>query len=87
MLYEPSYMYPYNTDIDVTKTNTFTCILNASGGTKIRSYQVSIKNPSYVDIYTPSKQTLTTPLYNGDSLEIEIPRNELINGQSGPYCQ
>lgn len=82
MLYQPSYPYPYLSDIDATENNTFSCYINAEGSTTINAYDLTINDLSGKQIYTTTKKTLTTPLYSNQTLEMEIPKNVgMVNGQ------
>lgn len=83
MLYKPSYAQPYLTDIDASEINTFSCILNAEGGTQIVAYKLTINDLNNTEIYSPAKQTLASSLYNGDELSITVPvsaTSHLVNG-------
>lgn len=73
MLYKPSYMRPYLSDIDETVSNTFSCNINADGGTTATKYNAYISDLNGNVIYSTGVQTLSTPLYNGQTLNITIP--------------
>lgn len=81
MLYQPSYPYPYLSDIDATESNTFYCYINAEGGTTVKAYALTINDLSGNQIYT-STQTLVTPLYSQQVLYINVPSTSgMSNGQ------
>lgn len=80
MLFQPSYLYPYLSDIDATEENTFQCYINAEGGTTVTGYVLTIHDLSGTQIYSDA-QTLDTPLYAQQTLTITIPTTSgLING-------
>lgn len=82
MLFQPSYPYPYLSDIDATDNNTFYCYINAEGGTKVNAYKLTINDLSGQQIYTTEKQTLTTPLYSEQVLYMAVPNTSgMINGR------
>lgn len=82
MLYQPSYPYPYLSDIDATDDNTFYCYINAEGGTTVNAYKLTINDLSGQQIYTSNKQTLSTPLYSQQVLYMNVPSaSGLINGR------
>lgn len=82
MLYQPSYPYPYLSDIDATDDNTFYCYINAEGGTTVNAYKLTINDLSGQQIYTTDKQTLSTPLYSQQVLYMSVPSaSGLINGR------
>lgn len=81
MLYQPSYPYPYLTDIDATLDNNFTCIINSEGGTDIVAYKLIINDLNNNEIYNSTKKTLSAYLYNGDSLSVQVPdTTSMVNG-------
>ena len=81
MLFQPSYPYPYLSDIDATEENTFDCYINAEGGTTVIGYNLTIHDLSGNVIYTTNDQTLTTPIYSQQTLNITIPSTSgMING-------
>lgn len=80
MIYEPSYMQPYINDIDATISNVFSCIVNANGGTTVNGYTITINKSSGDLVYTDT-QTLSTPLYNNQQLNITVPSTSgMVNG-------
>ncbi len=82
MLYQPSYPYPYLSDIDATDNNTFYCYINAEGGTTVNAYNLTINDLSGQQIYTTNKQTISTPLYSQQVLYINVPSSSgMINGR------
>lgn len=83
MLYQPSYMYPYLSDIDATKENTFYCYINAEGNTTVNAYNLTINDLAGNKIYTSGQQTISTPLYSQQVLYINVPTNAttgMVNG-------
>ena len=78
MLYQPSYPYPYLSDIDASVSNTFRCLINAEGGTTVNGYNLRINDLNGTQVYTTTKQTLTTPLYGGEVLNIVIPNSSTM---------
>jgi hypothetical protein len=81
MLYQPSYPQPYLSDVDATLANTFSCYINAEGGTQIIAYKLSINDMSGASIYTTGQTTLTTPLYNQSTLSVSVPTTSgMVNG-------
>lgn len=81
MLFQPSYPYPYLSDIDATEENTFDCYINAEGGTTVVGYNLTIHDLSGNVIYTTNDQILTTPIYSQQTLNITIPSTSgMING-------
>lgn len=82
MLYQPSYPYPYLSDIDATDNNTFYCYINAEGGTTVNAYNLTINDLSGQQIYTTHKQTIATPLYSQQVLYIDVPSSSgMLNGR------
>ena len=82
MLYQPSYPYPYLSDIDATDDNTFYCYINAEGGTTVNAYNYTITDLSGQQIYKSEKQTLATPLYSQQVLYMNVPKTSgMINGR------
>ena len=82
MLYQPSYPYPYLSDIDATNDNTFYCYINAEGGTTVNAYNLTINDLSGQQIYTSEKQAISTPLYSQQTLYIDVPDTSgMINGR------
>ena len=82
MLYQPSYPYPYLSDIDATDDNTFYCYINAEGGTTVNAYNYTITDLSGQQIYKSEKQTLATPLYSQQVLYMSVPKTSgMINGR------
>lgn len=82
MLYQPSYLSPYLSDIDATDNNTFSCYINAEGGTTVTAYNLTINDLSGQQIYTTNKQTISTPLYAQQVLYVEVPGSSgMINGR------
>lgn len=83
MLYEPSYPQPYLNDIDVTKENTFSCYINAEGGTQVTQYNLFILDLNGNQIYTTGIQQLSTGLYSGQTLDVTVPDNTTTNLENG----
>lgn len=82
MLYQPSYPYPYLSDIDATNDNTFYCYINAEGGTTVNAYNLTINDLSGQQIYTSGKQAISTPLYAQQVLYMDVPSSSgMINGR------
>lgn len=82
MLYQPSYPYPYLSDIDATDDNTFYCYINAEGGTTVNAYNYTITDLSGQQIYKSEKQTLATPLYSQQVLYMNVSKTSgMINGR------
>lgn len=82
MLYQPSYPYPYLSDIDATDNNTFYAYINTEGGTTVNAYNLTINDLSGQQIYTTNKQTISTPLYSQQVLYINVPSSSgMINGR------
>nr|DAG36894.1 MAG TPA: hypothetical protein [Caudoviricetes sp.] len=82
MLYQPSYPYPYLSDIDATESNTFYCYINAEGGTTVKAYTLTINDLSGNQIYTTNNQILATPLYSQQVLYVSVPNTSgMVNGQ------
>ena len=82
MLYQPSYPYPYLSDIDATNDNTFYCYINAEGGTTVNAYNLTINDLSGQQIYTSGKQVMSIPLYSQQTLYIDVPSSSgMINGR------
>lgn len=75
MIYEPSYMMPHLTDIDVSKANNFSCVINADGGSKVSSYSLYIKDTNGNIKYKKENNTLNPSLYGGETLNVEVPKN------------
>ena len=81
MIYKPSYNKPYLTSIDASASNVFSGVVNAEGGTAITKYSLYIEDLNGNAIYSSVNQTLSTPLYNGDTLEITVPNTStMVNG-------
>lgn len=78
MLYKPSHMMPYYTDIDVTTSNQFSCVINAIGSTTISKYLITIKDLSGTTKYT-KEEIPSEPIYNDDILSIIVPSNSEPN--------
>lgn len=72
-------MQPYNTDIDATLQNNFSCIINSEGGTKVVKYTVEISEFDGNGVIR-KHVTLPSPLYNGNLLTIPIDADQLTNG-------
>jgi len=82
MLYQPSYPYPYLSDIDATEDNTFYCCINAEGGTTVIAYTLTINDLSGNEIYTTNRQFISMPLYSQEILLVNIPNTSgMINGR------
>lgn len=74
-------MNPYSLPIDATTSNTFSCYLNAEGGTQINHYNLMIKDLKGNQVYSTGDRTISPVLYNNDILNIPIPANAgMING-------
>lgn len=81
MLYQPSYPQPYSSDIDATKDNTFSCYINAEGGTQINGYSLIIYNMSDSMVYSSGLVTISPPLYGQNVLSVNVPSTSgMING-------
>lgn len=81
MLYKPSYMQPYQTDIDATTSNIFSCNINADGGSTVTKYNTYISDLNGNVIYSTGIQTLSTPLFNDERLNMTIPTGTgMVNG-------
>lgn len=79
MLYQPSYPYPYLSDVDGTKENIFSCYINAEGGSTVVAYRLTIReNSSGNMVYDSDKISLDTPLYSNEVLNVIVPANSGI---------
>lgn len=79
MLYKPSHMIPYYTDIDGSVDNTFSCVINAVGSTSISKYTFIINDLSGNQQYE-STVVPTQNYYSDDVLQITLPADSIING-------
>lgn len=93
MLYKPQsqYMFPNNIVLNNQEDNNFSVIIS---GVKISNYilnmkylQSGVSNPSWVEFYNVDNAitTLSSPLYNGDELSIEISSDTIGSISSGVY--
>ena len=81
MINKPSYANPYLTPIDASIDNTFSCYLNADGGTQINKYNLTIKSLTGTQIWTTGDKSLSPVLYNKDTLSVTVPSTStMING-------
>lgn len=81
MIYQPSYMQPYLSDVDALIDNSFSCVINADGGSVAVAYDITINDMNGKQIYTSNKQTLTTPIYNDQQLIMPVPKTSgMVNG-------
>jgi len=81
MLFQPTSPYPEQTAIDATASNTFSCYLNAEGGTQITEYDLTINDLDGNEIYTTGDTTLSPVLYNKNTLSITVPSTSgMTNG-------
>jgi len=84
-IYQATFLTPDNTSIDTAVDNTFTCIVN---GTKIDAYQAIVYSRATNSVlHDTGLVLLSTPLYNGDLLEIPINAGSinLGNGQEDKW--
>lgn len=79
MIYQPRNVQPSYISIDATENNTFTMEVNTSN--YVSAYELTILNWDNTVAYQGTKQALSTPVYNGETLAITVPSSiGLING-------
>jgi hypothetical protein len=70
-IYEPKFLQPYNSCIDMTSNQNFTAVMQ---GAQITHYQLRIYNNSTnALLYDSTKLALSPVLYNNDTLTIVVP--------------
>ena len=79
MIYEPSYMMPHLTDIDVNNVNTFSCVINADGNSTVSGYSIYIKDTNGNIKFKKENNLISPSLYGGDTLNIDIPKKGTEN--------
>lgn len=83
LLYKPTQMQPYLTDIDATIENTFYATINATSDTEIQYIKVDIYDESYTEKWTSGFISESgKPWYNGTTVSVKVPANSLVNGRS-----
>ena len=80
MLYQPSYPSPYLTSIDATASNTFSCYINAEGGTAVSEYILTINDLLGNQVYN-NHQSIIPNLYSDQILNMTVPASSgMTNG-------
>lgn len=83
-IYKPTFMKPNSVEIDAGNNNDFTCVIQ---GTIAVSYNLTIfKASDSSQVFTTNEVALGTPLYNGDTLTVNIPNTSgMVNGVGEDY--
>lgn len=80
MLYQPFYPSPYLVSIDANNSNTFSCYINAEGGTYVSKYIIKINDLLGNQIYIYN-DIVASSSYSGDILNMVVPRGSgMVNG-------
>lgn len=84
MLYKPTQMQPYLTDIDATTDNIFYITINATSDSVANNVSIAIYDESYNKVWTsePVVSPSNDPYYNGKTVEVPVPANTLVNGRN-----
>ena len=84
MLYKPTQMQPYLTDIDATTDNIFYITINATSDSVANNVSIAIYDESYNKVWTsePVVSPSNNPYYNGKTVEVPVPANTLVNGRN-----
>lgn len=84
MLYKPTQMQPYLTDIDATIDNIFYITINATSDSVANNVSIAIYDESYKKIWTsePVVSPSNDPYYNGKTVGVPVPANTLVNGRN-----
>jgi len=70
-IYEPKFLQPYNSCIDMTSNQDFTAVIQ---GVQATHYQLLIyNNDTSAQLYDSTKTAISPVLYNGDTLTIVVP--------------
>lgn len=77
MLYQPSYPSPYLSDVDGSKTNEFSCYINADGGTSVSKYKYRILTYNGELVHSETHKT-SIPYYANEVLSFTVAGNETI---------
>jgi hypothetical protein len=82
-IYQPTFLQPELTSVDMVSNQDFTCIVD---GTTIDSYRLIIyNNDTSAVLYDTTKTALGSPLYNGDTLAITVTGGTVANGLELKY--
>ena len=70
MIYQPRNVYPSALSIDGSVNNTFTMEMQTNN--VVSGYRLTVLDFDNNTVYAGTEQTLTNPLYNGDTLSIPV---------------
>ncbi len=79
-VYQSTFVSPQNVSIDPSSISEFSAIVQVDS--TVDSYRWIVRELDGTIVFDSTKTTLTTPLFNGEELSIEIPINTFSTGET-----